>query len=351
MCTTIGATGKGVAGGGALVGSVSDDPYDIRTRVVVRRPQHGHAFIGTDLAPLESETSAAEYSASISGLPTRAVNDQGLAFTWALAFERRENAPSEGALKAQSLWTEVMTRCATVAEAVDLIERLPRDIGAAALLADAAGNLVRIEIGRRRVAVTDRLTPARGGFTVTVNCWTVLQAEDGEPGCSIEVASVPNRTRLSRAEALLRAADGAIDLAALRRVLTDHVHRDRFAGDNTMLRGHGFSICNHGSLHKPVFDKSDPAWGSVSAEIIDPTARVLWYAYGWPCGERPEHGDQLLQDRSWGCFIGFPLAELAEGAYTTLTGKLTPLAARHFGGLLPWPEIAETVAARATAAE
>ena len=77
-----------------------------------------------------------------------------------------------------------------------------------------------------------------------------------------------------------------------------------------------------------------PAWGSVSAEIIDPVGGVFWYAYGWPCGEAPEHGDQMLQERAWGRFLGFPVAGLPEGDYTTLTGELTHLAARHLDRIL-----------------
>jgi hypothetical protein len=48
----------------------------------------------------------------------------------------------------------------------------------------------------------------------------------------------------------------------------------------------------------------------------------------------PEYGDQLLQERSWGTFIGFPLRALPEGEYTTPVGELTFLAIKHFGYLL-----------------
>ena len=62
MCTNIGATGNSVAPkGGVYIGGVSDDPYDIRTKVIVRHPERGHAFIGTHLAPL-AEASAQDYS-------------------------------------------------------------------------------------------------------------------------------------------------------------------------------------------------------------------------------------------------------------------------------------------------
>ena len=78
MCTNIGATGLAASpGGGTWIGGVSDDPYDIRTTVVVRRPEEGFAYIGTHLAPLAASASDQEYSDSVSGAPTRALNEAG----------------------------------------------------------------------------------------------------------------------------------------------------------------------------------------------------------------------------------------------------------------------------------
>jgi hypothetical protein len=124
-------------------------------------------------------------------------------------------------------------------------------------------------------------------------------------------------------------------------VLCDHGHRERLAAENTLVPGHGFSVCNHGSLRRTVFDPTAPPWGSVSAEIIDPVDGIFWYTYGWPCGEAPEYGDQMLQERSWGNFVGFPLDGLPAGEYTTLTGDLTPLAMRHFSRLRAFPVAAK----------
>jgi acyl-CoA:6-aminopenicillanic acid acyl transferase len=334
MCTNIGATGRTVGGRGKVyIGSVSDDPYDIRTRVIVRRPKGGYGYVGTDLRPLGAAGSAAEYSASVSGAPTRGLNEKGLAFTWALAFEKPENKARTGALKPHDLWDAVMRKCDTVDEALDHLANMPRDMGGVALLADRKGGLARAEIGRRKIEVTDRLSLQNGGATINVNCWTAMQATEGDLACSLDVPTVPNGSRYERARTRLGEVDGRIDFDAMTAILSDHGHKERFAGDNTMVRGHGFSICNHGSLRKPSFDADDPAWGSVSAEIIDPVGGVFWYAYGWPCGEASEYGDQMLQEHSWGTFLGFPVAALPEGAYTTLTGELTPLAIRHVDSL------------------
>ena len=72
MCTNIGLTGSKYPFAKVLIGGVSDDPYDIRTRVVVERSVHGYAFIGTELKALSEEVSMPGYNASVGGWPTRA---------------------------------------------------------------------------------------------------------------------------------------------------------------------------------------------------------------------------------------------------------------------------------------
>ena len=334
MCTNIGATGASVLGGSKVYfGSVSDDPYDIRTRVIVEREAGSHAFVGTDLVPLGTDGSAAEYRDSVAGAPTRGLNEKGLGFTWALAFERPENTPPDGALKPHDLWRRVMREGETVSDAVAILEESPRDMGGLALIADRAGDLAQVEIGRRAMEVTDRRSRASGGAMVNVNCWVSMQAADGVAAYGLDVPTTSNISRYQAANALLPAVDGYIDLGTMRDMLCNHEHKEKFPGENTMLAGHGFSVCNHGTLRKPAFDPDEPCWGTVSAEIVDPMDGVFWYAYGWPCGEMPEFGDQMLQDRSWGAFLGFPLDALPAGTYTTLTGELTHLAAQHFGHL------------------
>jgi hypothetical protein len=336
MCTNIAAAGRSLRSPGKVyIGSVSDDPYDIRTRVVVERAKHGHGYIGTDLVPLGEAASVAAYAESTSGAPTRGLNERGLAFTWAYAWERPENGPASGALKAHQAWGEVMRRCGSVSEAIALLEELPRDFGAASMLADRSGDCALVEIGRRQVKLSRRLdAAANGGTGVNVNCWMAMQDEDGDPRAGLDVPTAPNQTRYARATERLGLVDGGIGLKELMGALCDHGYRERFASENTLVPGHGFSICNHGSMHRSKFDPAAPAWGSVSAEIVDPVGGIFWYAYGWPCGEAPQFGDQLLQDRSWGKFVGFRLDDLPEGRYTTLTGELTPLAMRHFDRLV-----------------
>jgi hypothetical protein len=262
------------------------------------------------------------------------LNERGLAFTWTLALERRDNAAPESAMKPHDVWAAVMTSCATVDDAIELLERLPRGFAGAGMLADRDARLALVEIGRKRIQVTERFDATAGGTAVNVNCWVGMQADEGDPLCALDNPDVPNQSRYRRAKEMLGNIDDRIDLAMMTRLLSDHAHRERFAGENPWIPGHGYSICNHGSLRRDIFDKAKPAWGSVSAEIIDPVGGVFWYTYGWPCGEAPEHGDQMLQERAWGRFLGFPVAGMPAGEYTTLTGDLTHLAARHLDRIL-----------------
>jgi hypothetical protein len=152
---------------------------------------------------------------------------------------------------------------------------------------------------------------------------------------SVDNRDVPNYSRYCRSIDLLETAKHRGNFAGLAAMLRDRGFRERSAGDNPLTPGHGYSICNHGTQGGDHFSGGRPAHGSVSAETIDSVDGIFWYAYGWPCGEPPEAGDQLLQERSWGAFIGFPLANLPAGTYTTLQGELTPLAAVHFPHLIP----------------
>ena len=70
----------------------------------------------------------------------------------------------------------------------------------------------------------------------------------------------------------------------------------------------------------------------MSAEILQPSKKTFWYAYGWPCGGQPEHGDQIFQEKSWGKFVGFGFVDGDPGeritALSTVEGEITPAGSR-----------------------
>src|ERR1700722_3006327 len=115
MCTNIGITGTSIDPfGQVLIGSVSDDPYDIRTHVVVERSRGAYGFIGTELAALADTVSMPDYNRSVAGWPTRALNEKGLGYTWTFAPEKPANVAPPGAYKSSAAWAEIMRHCATV---------------------------------------------------------------------------------------------------------------------------------------------------------------------------------------------------------------------------------------------
>ena len=63
-------------------------------------------------------------------------------------------------------------------------------------------------------------------------------------------------------------------------------------------------------------------WGTVSAEILQPSTQTLFYCYGWPCGEKPEYRDQLYQEHSWGEFKPF---KIEANAFPNQTKILTTI--------------------------
>jgi hypothetical protein len=344
MCTNIGLTGSSAEPfGKVLIGSVSDDPYDIRTRLVVERSPRCYAFIGTELKALSDDVSMPGYNASVAGFPTRALNEKGLAYTWTFAHERPENLPSADAIKSSAAWAKIMRHCAIVDEAIAMLRELSRDFSGNFMLADRAGELAIVEAGRKALTVTQRRSMTAGGSAIAVNCW-LEQAGEGLPTAAVDNRDTSNYSRYTRSIDLLKTAQNRAGFVELAAMLRDHCFRERSAADNPLTPGHGYSICNHGTLGGDRFSGERPSHGSVSAEIIDPIDGVFWYAYGWPCGEAPEAGDQLLQECSWGAFIGFPLDKLPAGIYTTLRGELTALAAAHFASLLPEAQLSEGAA-------
>jgi hypothetical protein len=117
-------------------------------------------------------------------------------------------------------------------------------------------------------------------------------------------------------------------------LLSDHANRERDPMENPILEAWGYSICNHGTRSKDTYPHEDLPWGTVSAEIMEPSAGLFWYAYGWPCGAKPEFGDQLFQGNSWGRFVPFGVQASGEGepgvtVLSTTSGEITAAGVRY----------------------
>jgi hypothetical protein len=322
-CVLIGATGDGVTvDGKALIGSVSDDPYDIRTVVRTITPGDGsHAHIGTELVSLTDETLLERGYLCSPHETTRGVNEAGVAFTMAAVFEVDAWLDGDRQLLFAELTDAVLGKAETVRDAIALlVEDRARNYAWNVLLADAEGALALVEIGRSGVAVDRSYSAGESGAIVAVNCFTTL-AHRNEPHTQPESSANNNGLRQTRAVDLLRRSR-TLDVHSFACVLSDHANGDLEPAANPVLPGWGFSICNHGTLAEPHPGKDEP-WGTVSAEILEPAARRLWYAYGWVCGGTPGYGDQLGQGQSWGRFLPFELDPSAPGPLTTPYGDVT----------------------------
>ena len=241
----------------------------------------------------------------------------------------------------------VLSSCASVADVLAFIEEADRDFSGAWLFADATGAFAQVEIGGAGYCVVENRSPEAGAFAVNVNCY---QSESMRPhqqaSGSLDDLHAPNRARRDAAVSCVAGLDNAtIDDLAL--ALANHEGRELpGASGSWVFPSQGFSICNHG--HFSSDDSGAPAFGTVSAEIVDPVRRILWYCYGWPCGERSAAPDQPFQDRSWGRFLPFALDRLPAGDMSTTNGELTDAAAElvEFDRALE-VGLAQTTAARA----
>lgn len=332
-CFLVGATGALTADGQALLGSVTDTPYDVRLVLGEERPADGHAYLGAAFVAA-GERSLRErglVAVEVEGRTCRGVNEAGLALTEAGVFEAPAAGAGGAAARASVLdaLDELLRTCASVAEAIAFLETFgPSAYATSLLLADAAAHIAQVELGARGTAVLARHSPANPGLLVAANCFLAL---DGTSAAALPGDPRNNNgCRLDRGRELGARLAGTLSPERLAQLLADHDNADRDPAGNPLVPYWGYSICNHGTRGgRHAGDGEDPAWGTVAAEIIEPAARRLWFAYGWPCGAAPEHEDQLLQERSWGSFAPFLLGADGEpGPYTTVDGGVTALGVR-----------------------
>lgn len=305
-CTIMGATGLSTASGLPLIASTSDDPWDTRTRVIVQTPKEGYKYIGTQII-----TPAHQPRVPWSDMITRGVNERGFAYTWAYVHPSKEPPYDRvSGITFREAGELIISKAATVAEAIDMMKKQSRAYHGNFLLAEATGKIALIEVSTNSINVE----------TVTVNGWVARSnhwispemaqiAEPVEPNSSSDI-------RFKRMKTLLSQQRQPITIQTIMKVYRDHWGRDQY----------GWSICQHGERK----ERTEEELISVSAEIMNPSHQVFFYNYGWPCGEIPKKLDQQKsQEMSWGAYLPFFLQGLKEGEYVTIYGQLTPLAIRY----------------------
>ncbi|MEJ2717499.1 MAG: carcinine hydrolase/isopenicillin-N N-acyltransferase family protein [Deltaproteobacteria bacterium] len=339
-CFLIGVTGPGVtANGEALIGSVSDDPYDIRTFLRLVKHARVMAHIGTELVSTTEHTLTERGYFAHPGETTRGVNESGLAFTCAMIFEKETAERTLQAAVFADITRKMMVECDTVAEAIDLFRSARATTPAySVLLADARADLAHVETGTFGVNVNHHYSRENPGMVFAVNCYLSRKlVNENAANSVIENTRNNNLARRERGKELAQELRGTLDVASLARILSDHANRDRNPMDNPLLEAWGYSICNHGTRGQETYPHENLPWGTVSAEIMQPSQKMFWYAYGWPCGQQPEYGDQIYQERSWGRFIPFGFAarndeEEEIAVLAAVDGKITPAGLRSQRG-------------------
>lgn len=306
-CFLVGVTGKDYTENGeALIGSVSDDPYDIRTFLKYVPDKKDFSHIGTELISTTEHTLTERGYFANPDETTRGINKAGLAFTCAMVMEKEEVINKEGTPYHQ-LTTAIMKKCSSVQEAIDLFASAgPIYPAYSLLLADAMGGLAHIELGSFGVAINHLYSSKKPGAVFAVNCYLSEQFQKyNAPNTEITTLTNNNSYRRERGISFINQSLGEINVSTLSKLLSDHQNNEKDPLNNPILPAWGFSICNHGTRKTDSYPREDLPWGTVSAEIMQPSKQLFWYAYGWPCGESPKYGDQLFQQNSWGKFLPF----------------------------------------------
>ena len=252
-CTLAGATGTATRDGRPLIGGTSDDPFTIRTRLLVVDPPDGARFVATQIVSGDGANAA-----DFDRMHTRGVNDRGFAYTWSSA------APHPGVepLSTQAFGVPysqfgrlLLSQAGSVEEAVGLFERYPRAIHGNFLLADASGVAALVEVSTRSLNVETHVANGVLGRTnhyVSPTMAAIAPAKDAEGSSAV---------RLARITELMEAGAGQIDVPYMARCFSDH----------DTLAETGWSICAHGLQRD---DDGAERGGTVSSELLDPTRRA-----------------------------------------------------------------------------
>lgn len=321
-CFLIGVTGNAyTVDGEALLGSVSDDPYDVRTFVRSMYPQGGFAHVGTELSATRPPSFAERGYFCREGDTSRGVNAAGLSFTCAVLFENHSLSKRPHPVSFSLLTKQLMEQCSNVKEAIRLFQSVDAvNPPFSVFLADSEGAIAHLEAGSFGIEIVSQYSKEKPGAIFAVNCYQSKNSmKCNDPKAIVNNPDNNNGCRLRRGQELCKKWQGKIDVHVVSQILSDHANRERNPQTNPLLDAWGFSICNHGTKHNNSPIQPLP-WGTVSAEILQSSTHTLHYCYGWPCGEKPEFGDQLYQENSWGSFHPFTIEkEIPKEAIKVLT--------------------------------
>jgi hypothetical protein len=307
-CTIGGATGNATVEGLPLLFSNSDDPFNTRTRLVVVKPDEGYRFIATQIISPPPPV-------SFNQMHTRGLNSAGFGYTWAAVRPAKEPDDQRAiGIPYYQFGHLLLSRAASVEDAIDLLQEYPRAYHGNYLFADSHGEIALVEVSTESFNIETR---TNDGYLARANHWI----SDAMASIGDENVAESTLHRYHIASELIERLAGRIDADSIREITANHNGRCE----------NGYSICAHGA--PPTDGTKRARGGTVSSEIIEVAQDRFWYCYGWPCGSAPDDPeDQPHQEWSWGEYVPFDLSELEPGEYVTTNGRLTPLAVRYLTG-------------------
>ena len=280
-CTVIGFRGED---NNLWLGSNSDNPWDTRTRLVVRRDENSYGIIGTELLSPDCNVPWAN-------MLTRGLNEKGLAFVFSYVQPVGQDYSNTPGVSFREMARSVLGKCASVDEAEAMLGSMRRAFHGNFIFADRQGGLSLFEISVEKMEVS-RIEKS----VIRCNHYT---SENMRSLCDPDyMKSVNSMDRFDAAnDAFLElTADERSPKEVVEGVLKSHKAK-RPAEDEW-----GHSPCNHGS-----------GCGTVSSEIIDLKNEIFYYCFGWPCQDEPQNDGQLFQSSSWRGYKGYVLAQEREG--------------------------------------
>ncbi len=193
------------------------------------------------------------------------VNERGLAIAYNLGYPCDQSGCSAGITL---IVQEILERCGTVGEAIELVPQLRRSGGALLTLADADGDIAAVELTAIRTAVRC----AENGCVINTNHYQTDATRPMETGFGAYARPWQRRgwywiglssaTRLDRARHLVQARQ-QWDIDGLITVMADH-------GPEGV--GSDMTICRHAPPYETTF-----------AAILLPTRRAMLIAPGQAC--------------------------------------------------------------------
>jgi hypothetical protein len=259
-CTAVAITREGSANGEPIIAKNFDYP-----------PAGIDLYRGRISRPAGLASSLEVTAAPLAGCH-EGVNEYGLAVAYNYG---HFSGKATARVAITTLVQELLERCDSVDEAIEVLESRPRDGGALLMLADGGGNIASVELGPDAVDV--RRGRDSDGVLVHANhaVTETMQARDVPPDTRYprwwRPASLAgtrfhesSERRHARAQAL--AADAApLDEAGLRALLADH---DGGEGSDT-------TICRHG-----------PYYATTCSVLLFPRRRQIAVMFGSPCTSR-----------------------------------------------------------------